>query len=155
MQDIAGCRIVVTDILMQNSVVAMLTAQLKPIKIFDRRERPSHGYRAVHLIAHCADRPIEIQIRSLIQHRWAEVSEKLADVIDPAIKYGGGPEQVQLLLSNMSTALAAREQIDVKFQKLKDDFHDQTDLIEIEVEIEKLDRRLDEFIKLLDDEISS
>jgi ppGpp synthetase/RelA/SpoT-type nucleotidyltranferase len=34
---------------------------------------------------------VEIQVRILMQHWWAELSEKLSDTIDPEIKYGGGP----------------------------------------------------------------
>jgi len=36
------------------------------------------------------DKPVEIQVRTSLQHWWAELSEKFADLIDPAIKYGGG-----------------------------------------------------------------
>lgn len=75
----------------------------------DRRNNPSHGYRAVHIIAEIAGKPIEIQVRSSLQHLWAELSEKSSDVIDPSIKYGGGPESWRNFLTKSSTMTAAYE----------------------------------------------
>src|ERR1043165_9639725 len=47
MQDIAGCRVVVNDILAQDSFVSSLLGEFGSAKIIDRRTKPSHGYRAV------------------------------------------------------------------------------------------------------------
>src|SRR5438309_125755 len=46
-QDIAGCRIV---LLTQDEAVERLKTIFDRIDIDDRREKPSHGYRAVHII---------------------------------------------------------------------------------------------------------
>ena len=51
MQDIAGCRLVVADIDAQNATVEALKRAFSSVDVVDRRRRPSHGYRAVHLIA--------------------------------------------------------------------------------------------------------
>src|SRR5437763_11759165 len=80
MQDIAGCRIVVTDLLTQDEAVGRLNTSFDNVEIDDRREKPSHGYRAVHVIVEISGKLIEIQVRTALQHLWAEVSEKLADV---------------------------------------------------------------------------
>jgi ppGpp synthetase/RelA/SpoT-type nucleotidyltranferase len=53
---------------------------------------------------------IEIQVRTSLQHLWAEVSEKLSDQFDPAIKYGGGDDKIRQLLMNASAAVADLEQ---------------------------------------------
>lgn len=90
MQDIAGCRFVVPDVLAQNQVVERLISALPKAVFVDRREQPSYGYRAVHIVATAGNRPIEIQVRTELQHLWSQLSEKLSDVFDPAIKYGGG-----------------------------------------------------------------
>lgn len=66
--------------------------------VLDRRVKPSHGYRAVHLIVRESNKPIEVQVRTALQHEWAEMSEKCADMIDQAIKYGGGPPPVRGIL---------------------------------------------------------
>ena len=50
--DIAGCRLTVADIFTQDEVVKQLKSLFQESTIVDRRERPSHGYRAVHLIIH-------------------------------------------------------------------------------------------------------
>jgi len=75
----------------------------------DRREKPSHGYRAVHLIAEVANKPVEIQIRTSLQQLWAALSEKASDVLDPAIKYGHGPEIWQGILLKTSKVVASHE----------------------------------------------
>lgn len=101
-QDIAGCRVVVTDILEQDRVVAAIRELYPEAVVVDRRETPSHGYRAVHVIVRNADKPIEIQVRSWLQHAWAEVSEKISDNIDAGLKYGAGPAETQHRLFQLS-----------------------------------------------------
>src|SRR6266498_2034887 len=46
-QDIAGCRIVVSDSLEQNRAVELIAKAFENADIQDRRTKPSHGYRAV------------------------------------------------------------------------------------------------------------
>lgn len=70
--------------------------------VVDRRREPSHGYRAVHIIVTVLEKPIEIQVRTEIQHFWAQLSEKLSDLLDPAIKYGGGEPEIREILSSLS-----------------------------------------------------
>jgi ppGpp synthetase/RelA/SpoT-type nucleotidyltranferase len=54
------------------------------------------GYAAVHVIVFPEGTPIEIQIRTAWQHEWAELFEKLADLVGRGIRYGeppaGGPK---------------------------------------------------------------
>lgn len=56
----------------------------------------------MHLIVRIDGKPIEVQVRTSLQHVRAELSEKLADITDPSIKYGGGPTPVRQLLDNAS-----------------------------------------------------
>ena len=83
-QDIAGCRLVE-----QNGTVTLLQKLFQGVTVVDRRKNPSHGYRAVHLIVRHEGKLVEIQVRTSLQHLWAELCEKEADVFDPLIKYGG------------------------------------------------------------------
>jgi GTP pyrophosphokinase len=108
-QDIAGCRIVVADSVEQDRVILELRRVFPTSRMIDRRNSPSHGYRAVHIIVDFDGRLIEIQIRSALQHLWAEFSEKLSDIADPAIKYGGGNKKFRSTLANVSDAIAGIE----------------------------------------------
>src|SRR6267378_4026262 len=87
MQDIAGCRLIVEDMASQDEVITRLKGLFDKFRIDDRRERPSHGYRAVHVIVDSGGKLVEIQVRTRLQQGWAEFSEKLSDVVDRAIKY--------------------------------------------------------------------
>ena len=99
MQDIAGCRLTVADITVQDNVITQLKTLFDKVTIVDRRELPSHGYRAVHVIVDSSGQFIEIQVRTSLQHLWAELSEKFSDVIGPEIKYGKGDQKVLESLS--------------------------------------------------------
>lgn len=112
-QDIAVCRLVVPNVPAQDQVVERLKRALPKAVVVDRRERPSFGYRAVHIIATARDKPIEIQVRTEIQHLWAQLSEKLSDVVDPSIKYGGGDSETQDVLSTISRSLSSYEALEL------------------------------------------
>jgi len=109
MQDIAGCRIVVSDILTQDEVVERLKTLFFHVDIDDRREQPSHGYRAVHVIVEDSGKLVEVQVRTSLQHLWAEVSEKLSGVVDTSIKYGSGDEDILIILNTMSHKISEQE----------------------------------------------
>jgi ppGpp synthetase/RelA/SpoT-type nucleotidyltranferase len=118
MQDIAGCRVVVDTAPVQAKVVNDLRQRWPAAAMDDRRVKPSHGYRAVHLIVYVDDHPVEVQIRTSIQHHWASISEKLSDTIDPQIKYGGGPDQIVKSLSTMTKTIAGLEIAELIFAEI-------------------------------------
>lgn len=117
-QDIAGCRIVVSNVKEQEQVVASLLTTFPGASLMDRRVNPSYGYRAVHVIVNIVGQMIEIQVRTPLQHLWAEVSEILSDEFDTAIKYGGGPEEIQKLLSTASRLVSGFENIEQEIAQL-------------------------------------
>ncbi|MEH8015771.1 RelA/SpoT domain-containing protein [Rheinheimera muenzenbergensis] len=114
MQDIAGCRIVVEDHRLQDEVVTQLQALFPASTVVDRRKTPSHGYRAVHVIVWHQHQAVEIQIRTELQQAWAEYAEKLADTVDPALKYGGGPQGPRDILKALSKVGGFVEQIELE-----------------------------------------
>jgi len=128
MQDIAGLRIVATDLAEQNRVVALLLGAFPDGTVIDRRQEPNHGYRAVHLVVHADDRPVEIQVRTKLQHEWAELSEAYSDFF-PGVKYGDGDEDVFKTLVELSTFI---ELLDVLMAQLSEttDESEQRTLIE-------------------------
>lgn len=110
MQDVAGCRLVVADRQAQERVVGDLMRLFPGATVLDRRAHPSHGYRAVHVIPTIEGMPIEVQVRTQNQHMWAEYSEKIADILDAGIKYGGGPAEVRTFLDQSSQIIESIEQ---------------------------------------------
>ena len=113
-QDIAGCRLIVADIAEQDRVVQSLVSLFEQTTTVDRRQQPSHGYRAVHVIVRREGKLIEIQVRTALQHLWAELSEKFSDVADPAIKYGGGDEGIQKALKAAYLDIARVESLETE-----------------------------------------
>ena len=64
------------------------------------------------MIARCFDKFVEIQIRTSLQHLWAELSEKFADTVDPALKYGGGDQSILEVLAKSSHLVAREESLE-------------------------------------------
>ena len=116
-QDIAGCRLIVDDVPEQEEVVMSLTKLFTNSTIVDRREQPSHGYRAVHVIVKDRNKLVEVQIRTSLQHAWAELSEKLSDVVNPGIKYGGGDKKDQDLLTEYSGLIVDEESFEAELAR--------------------------------------
>ena len=109
LQDVAGCRIVVTGVAEQDRVARLVADALPNSTLIDRREKHSHGYRAIHIVADHNGRPVEIQIRTELQHLWAVWSETLAGALDQSIKYGGGSMQIHENLATYSQLVASLE----------------------------------------------
>lgn len=108
-QDTAGCRVIIPDVSEQERVLTSLLELFPASTVSDRRQKPSYGYRAVHVITQVNGKPVEIQIRTTLQQLWAELSEKLSDLSDPAIKYGGGHHSLKEMLRLSSEIVAMNE----------------------------------------------
>jgi ppGpp synthetase/RelA/SpoT-type nucleotidyltranferase len=93
--------------------MAKIVAAFESVVVSDRREKPSHGYRAVHLVIRERNKLIEVQIRTALQHTWAEMCEKCADIVDPAIKYGGGPAAVREMLDRAAQQVHRMESVEL------------------------------------------
>jgi putative GTP pyrophosphokinase len=102
MQDIAGCRIIVDYLSEQNELIRRLTRKAAESTVDDRRQKPSHGYRAVHVILSLDDLPYEVQVRTEAQDLWAQLVEKLSDSAYPKLKYGEGPPELIAELMSLS-----------------------------------------------------
>lgn len=110
-QDVAGCRILVPDLATQDHLVQnmMIFFSEADLDIDDKRKQPTNGYRAVHVIAKKFGRPVEIQIRTRLQHIWAELSEKVADQFGHSIKYGSGDEDAIRFLQKLAVTTTELE----------------------------------------------
>lgn len=113
-QDLAGFRIVGgfsfgQQDQLRDEIMRRFPADPREPAFKDRRAEPSYGYRAVHVMVCIGDVNIEIQIRTLAQHMWADMMERLADRLGRQIRYGGAPvappgtsqDAVQMLVDSM------------------------------------------------------
>jgi ppGpp synthetase/RelA/SpoT-type nucleotidyltranferase len=142
MQDIAGCRVVVDDAVAQDEVMGRLPKAFEKTSVLDRRKSPSHGYRAVHVVVRKGAVPVEIQIRTELQHSWAQLSEKLSDMMDPSIKYGGGPDLVKSKLARLSENVGKVELLEIRLRDADPRSEHVLMLAEIKTEFKELFREM-------------
>lgn len=93
-----------------------------PVRRHDRRDAPSAGYRAVHLVVTWDGCPLEVQVRTAPQHVWANAMERLADRVGRGVRYGDPPgdpagaasvEAMRRLADELDTAERADAPADV------------------------------------------
>ena len=121
MQDIGGCRAVVTSVPKVKRLREMfIESQIKHQLVHedDYISRPKRtGYRAIHLIyAYHSDKStdyqglkIELQLRTRLQHAWATAVETVGFLRQEMLKSNLGDEDWRRLFSLMGTAIAIRE----------------------------------------------
>ena len=94
LQDIGGCRIVVSTNADVERLLTFLRAHASrngPLRFvretdYRHRGRDDSGYRAVHVIIEHSARKLELQIRSRIQHYWAESIERTSIIYGHYLK---------------------------------------------------------------------
>ena len=121
MQDIGGCRAVVTSVGDVYKIVkSYKTSDLKHklLSEDDYVKNPkTSGYRSYHLIySYYSDKKtthnklrIEVQIRSQLQHAWATAVETVGTFIRQALKSSLGEEEWLRFFALMGSAIAIRE----------------------------------------------
>ena len=152
MQDIAGCRVVVSDAVAQEEVIGRLAKAFEETSVIDRRKSPSHGYRAVHVVVRKDAIAVEVQIRTELQHSWAQLSEKLSDTIDPSIKYGGGPDFLKSKLARLSKNIGKVELLENRLRDADPRSEHVFALAEVKTEFKKLLQQMIEHGILWEDE---
>lgn len=148
MQDIVGGRIVVPDMIAQDIAAAALLENFVVARSYDLRPNPRHGYRAVHVIIQ-DPRPVEIQIRTMPQDQWAQLSEKLCDRFGFQLKYGGGPAPIRQFLLDYA-------EVTKEFDELKLLVHDDGVTSEaFKQRADRVGRRIDETFMLLNQAVKA
>lgn len=102
LQDIGGCRIIVQKNQDVDNIFAFLSekarseAGFKIERVTDYREkgRDDTGYRSLHVIMERSDVLLELQIRSRIQHYWAESIERTSVIYGHYLKEKEGDPEV-------------------------------------------------------------
>ncbi len=115
LQDIAGCRVVLEDHDEVREVLAAIVERWPDSKVVDRIDgAPRTGYRAIHVIVEHDGYPVEIQLRTRTQQRWADAVEEFAgrfglDGDRGYLKDGDAPEFIVDYFEVASRILAERE----------------------------------------------
>ena len=123
--DLAGARIVIDGTrhdqdVARDRIVDAFAACSKPPIVKDRRQAPSHGYRAVHVIVFPEDIPVEIQIRTVPQDRWAQAAESLGDSWGRGLRYGEGPDEPNSVAGSPFAPSLTRAQVVEKWTQVSD-----------------------------------
>ena len=106
--DVAGCRVVGPDPLLED-LLGMMQSTLDVLDVDDYRTRPrATGYRAVHVVVREAGCRVEVQLPTPTENRWAAWIEDLARInVLHFLKDGKGPDDVVELARAVSDELAA------------------------------------------------
>ncbi|MCK5040510.1 MAG: RelA/SpoT domain-containing protein [Candidatus Aenigmarchaeota archaeon] len=123
MQDIAGCRVVMSNVQLAKKLYHdhYIKGDLKHKKVNEKdyiSNPKKDGYRSIHLIyKYNSDKGkkiyngllIEVQIRSKLQHIWATAVETVGFFTGQAIKSNEGEEKWKVFFKLMSSAFAKIE----------------------------------------------
>jgi putative GTP pyrophosphokinase len=97
MQDVAGARVVVAPLSIQDVTLDVIRNALflgRVAHVKDQREKPDqYGYRAAHVVVRVDGRIVEIQVRTVWQDRWAQIVESLDSSGGWDLKHGNGPAE--------------------------------------------------------------
>lgn len=144
MQDIAGARATLETIVQQDEILSTLRGIFTNAKFVDKRH-DTRTYRAVHIIIKQDGLPFELQIRTKIQHDWAQISEDLAAQYGNDLKYGRGPDLFKSLLALLSV-IGFQEEKDMRFPLANAAWHSQ--LKDAKIQALQLKKILEEKYKL-------
>jgi ppGpp synthetase/RelA/SpoT-type nucleotidyltranferase len=112
LQDIGGCRIIVERNDLVDQIISFLrekiskSGYLKISRVTDYRVqgRDVTGYRSVHLLLEQSGRKLELQLRSRIQHYWAESIERTSVIYGHHLKESEGDPKVISYFKRLSDA---------------------------------------------------
>ena len=125
MQDVGGCRAVLSSIDEIRRVERRLKKNRPPVRVSDYIAEPrDSGYRGVHVIVEYDNRMIEVQLRTQVMHEWAITVERLSGRLGEDLKGGRGPQPVLDLLEAISEAMAIEEAGEVVGQVLSEEIRE-------------------------------
>lgn len=135
-RDVAGCRVVLSPgLISQRKIVTRIENRFGTSvrRSIDYLSESQFGYRAIHLELEYERVLVEIQVRTPLQHAWAESMERLGDIAGRDVRYVHNyqfehllpPAQVIAItlantLGDLSYVIEAYERIEERFQALAD-----------------------------------
>jgi GTP pyrophosphokinase len=107
MQDIGGVRAVLPSLHHVYALARRLRKSWTVIKVRDYIADPkTSGYRALHLIVRRSGYPVEVQLRTVRQHAWANLVEEDGREMGVGLKFGAGASEIHTYYVAVSEALA-------------------------------------------------
>lgn len=111
MQDVGGCRAIVPSQKVIDEIVTRLRRRWTVLRVYEYYDGgspgPKHdGYRATHVIVRKDECRIEIQLRTTLQHQWAQLVERLDLEHGLHIKEHRAPAPVVERLAGASDVMA-------------------------------------------------
>jgi hypothetical protein len=147
MQDIAGCRAIMSSIpKVENLVKRFKKSKIKHKAAGEKNyiDNPKEsGYRGIHLIYnYYSDRKetynglkVEIQVRTYLQHAWATAVETVGLFTKQSLKSSQGEKDWLRFFELMGTAIAKRENTPIVPNTPTDDAQLKNDLIKYEEQL--------------------
>lgn len=129
MQDIGGCRVILSD---YEKVFSLFNLLKKSKSILPNERNYIHypkddGYRSIHLIYKCSSKvptyaglSIEIQLRTKLQHAWATTVEIVDTFEGQTLKLGGGSEPWKEFFRLVSDEFALIEKLPIMDRNIYD-----------------------------------
>jgi hypothetical protein len=111
MQDIGGVRAVLPSLRHVYALTRRLRKSWTVIKVRDYIAEPkTSGYRALHLIVKRSGYPVEVQLRTVRQHAWANLVEEDGREMGVGLKFGVGAGEIHAYYLALSEVLALIDQ---------------------------------------------
>ena len=158
LQDVGGCRIIVENYQIQEELFQYIIHKLTKGKIitidtnkknnpvdYRERGRDDSGYRVIHIIVKVRGVKIELQIRSSLQHYWAESIERTSIIYQKNLKsLQGDPIVIQYFktLSDIFLEIECNRHPTITQKR---------DLDELKIEAEKIIKNADSYNLLYSD----
>jgi putative GTP pyrophosphokinase len=121
MQDIGGVRAVLPSL---GHVYVVRRRLMKSWAIIRERdyisEPKSSGYRALHLVVRRNGYPIEVQLRTIGQHIWANSVEETGMQFGMGLKFGDGDESFHSLFRSMAELIASFDRTEISAGELRE-----------------------------------
>lgn len=123
MEDIGGCRVVLPTLLDVQRVQRRIHRQWPHAKAIDYIAEPKEdGYRGVHIIERRDGCLIEVQLRTVGQHNWAEAVEEYGPIVGFNLKDGQGPVELRRYFRLAAERIARAERAEPADERLEAQF---------------------------------
>ena len=115
MQDLGGCRTIFGSLDEVDEAARLIKSfgshrwQIQQTSDYRKDGRSDTGYRALHLVVTRTNRSIEIQLRTMRQHAWAEAVERVDALTDHHVKEGRAPDDFKEYFFLASDGFYARD----------------------------------------------